>query len=215
MSLFKDTLMATVWRVHSIDPQQRSIQQASKILASGGLIICPTECSYVLLHRLNEKKAHEKVLKIRDLPKEHQFTLLCSDLSEIAQYAQVGSAEHRILRKHCPGPYTFVLPATRLLPKRLIGPRRKTIGVRISDHPVCKALLAELAEPVVTTTARVGAEETALSDPEELERVLGRQVDGILLVEEAVPAETTIVDLVSEPPQVIRAGKGPLDQLGI
>lgn len=207
--------MATIWRVHSQDPQQRSIKQAAELLARGGLVVCPTECSYVLLHRLNEKTAHERVLGIRDLPKEHLFTLLCNNLGELAAYAQVGTTEHRILRKHCPGPYTFVLNATRLIPKRLSGPKRKTIGVRISDHPVCQALLAEIGEPVVTTTAKIGGASTALADPVEIEQEFGQVVDGILLVDDWLQGETTIVDLVSRPPNLIRQGAGTTDSLGI
>jgi len=207
--------MATVWRVHSRDPQQRSIKQAAEVLAGGGLVVCPTECSYVLLHGLNEKEAHERVLGIRDLPKEHLFTLLCNNLGELAKYAQLGTVEHRILRKHCPGPYTFVLQATRLIPKRLSGPKRKTIGVRISDHPVCRALLAEIGEPVITTTARVAGEAEPLADPNEIEQTLGQLVDGILLIEDENFGETTIVDLASRPVTVIRHGNGTIEGLGI
>jgi len=207
--------MATVWRVHSQDPQIRSIKQAAAVLVGGGLVVCPTECSYVLLHGLNEKNAHERVLDIRDLPKEHLFTLMCNDLGELARYAKVGTVEHRILRKHCPGPYTFVLEATRLIPKRLSGPKRKTIGVRISDHPVCQALLAEIGEPVITTTARIAGESKPLAEQINIEETLGKLVDGILLVEDGAGGETTIVDLASHQPTVIRYGNGPTETLGI
>lgn len=207
--------MATVWRVHPKNPQQRSISQAADLLRRGGLIVCPTECSYVLLHAIGSKEAHERVLAVRDLPKAHLFTLLSASLGELASYAQVGTAEHRILRKHCPGPYTFVLPATKLVPKRFSGPRRKTIGVRISDHPVCQGLLREVGDSVITTTARLAGETGFATDSEEVLEAFDRRVDGILLVDDQALGETTIVDLVSDPPSVIRAGVGDLATLGI
>ncbi len=207
--------MAEIWRVHSLNPQHRSIRQAADLLARGGLLVCPTDCSYVLVHQLSEKSAHEQVLRIRELPKEHLFTLLCDSLGESAKYAQIGTTEHRILRRHCPGAYTFVLPATKMVPKRLIGPQRKTIGVRIPDSPVCHALLTEAAQPLISTTARVGGEHEPLADPDEIAQVFGPVVDGILLIDDWTYGETTIVDLVSQPPKIIRQGKGPSDALGI
>lgn len=207
--------MVTVWRVHSQDPQQRYIKQAAAVLVNGGLVVCPTECSYVLLHGINAKHAHDRVLEIRELPKEHLFTLLCNSLGELAKYAQVGTTEHRIMRKHCPGPYTFVLPVTRLVPKRLSGPKRKTIGVRISDHPVCRALLDEIAEPVITTTARVAGDSHLSVDRGEIVEIFGPLVDGILLLDEGNIGETTIVNLVNDPPLVLRQGRGAVETLGI
>lgn len=206
--------MAQVWNVHPENPQLRAIDQAVDLLASGGVLLCPTECSYVLLHGIAEKNAHERVLKIRDLPPGHLFTLMCDSLSQLSLYALVGSVEHRILRKHCPGPFTFVLEATRLVPKNVYGPKRKTIGVRISEHPVCQALVQRYGAPVITTTARIAGNTQIEADALDIINIFDKRVDGILFCGDGLVEETTIVDLVANPPYVIRQGRGDSGKLG-
>ena len=207
--------MAVVWNIHPENPQQRTIDQAVDLLASGGLLLCPTECSYVLLHGISDKGANERVLKMRELPPGHLFTLMCDSVSQLSKYARVGSAEYRLLRKHCPGSYTFILEATRLVPKRVYGPKRKTIGVRISEHPVCRSLLERHGSPVITTTARIGSDPIAMLDALQIREVFEPHVDGLLLCGDEHAQETTIVDLVTNPARVIRLGLGDIGGLGI
>ncbi|MBL4621877.1 MAG: threonylcarbamoyl-AMP synthase [Immundisolibacteraceae bacterium] len=206
--------MAKIWNVHPENPPPRVIDQAVNLLASGGVLMCPTECSYVLVHGISEKNAHERVLKIRDLPPGHLFTLMCDSVSQLSKYAHVGSAEYRILRKHCPGSFTFVLEATRLVPKNVYGPKRNTIGARISEHPVCQSLLRRYGNPVITTTARVNGSTLLEMAELNVETVFEKLVDGILFVGNGFVEETTIVDLVRNPPSVIRQGRGSTSRLG-
>jgi len=207
--------MARVWNVHMKNPQLRFIDQAVELLNSGGLLVCPTECSYVLMHGIADKSAYERVLKIRGLPRAHLFTLMCNSVSELSKYAKVGSSEYRILRKHCPGSFTFLLEATRQVPKRVYGPHRKTIGVRVPEHPVCRALLESYGAPIISTTAKIADLDRPITDVLDIAESFDSQVDGILLGGDDRLEQTTIVDLVSNPPEVIRQGQGDSRQLGV
>lgn len=207
-------MKAIILHLHPENPQKRFIEQAAELIRLGGLVVCPTESSYVLVHGLTEKKPHERVLQIRELPKDHLFTLLCNDLSELDRYARVGTAEYRLLKRHLPGPYTFILGATRLIPKRLVGPKRHTIGVRISAHPVCRQLLQHLGEPLVSTTIKLSGWERPLANEHDLLDHLGNQVDGMLLAGDGGTIETTVVDLLADPPQILRKGAGDTEMLG-
>lgn len=202
-------------RVHPQNPQSRLIEQAGELILKGGLVICPTESSYVLLHGITGKKPHERVLQIRDLPKDHLFTLMCSDLSQLDRYAKVGTMEYRMLKNHLPGPYTFILSATRLLPKRLVGPKRQTIGVRISSHPVCRQVLDYVGDALVSTTVRLPGWEWPLSDEADLIDYLKTRVDCLLLSGPGGTLETTVVDLVADPPTILRNGAGDVTSLAV
>jgi tRNA threonylcarbamoyl adenosine modification protein (Sua5/YciO/YrdC/YwlC family) len=141
--------VAQYFHIHPINPQPRLVRQAVEIIRAGGVIAYPTDSSYALGCHVGDKAAQERIGRIRDLDDRHNFTLVCRDLSEIALYARVSNADYRLLRARTPGPYTFILPATREVPRRLQNPRRKTIGLRIPDHVIVRALLAELNEPII------------------------------------------------------------------
>lgn len=208
-------MKSTVLHVHPENPQKRLIEQAGECILNGGLVVCPTESCYVLLHGITEKKPHERVLQIRDLPRDHLFTLICADLSQVDRYSRIGTMEYRMLKSHLPGPYTFILGATRLIPKRLVGPKRDTIGVRISSHPVCQQLLQYVGEALVSTTVRLPGWEWPLSDESDLVELLKTRVDCMLLAGTGRTLETTVVDLLADPPKVLRVGLGDTGPLGL
>lgn len=200
--------MAQYFEVHPLNPQLRLIRQAVEILRRGGVVAYPTDSSYALGCHLDDKDAAERIRRIRRLDDKHNFTLVCRDLSQLAQYARVGNADFRLLKAHTPGPYTFILPATREVPRRLQHARRKTIGLRVPDHPVVLALLAELGEPLMTVTLILPDEELPLADPREIRERLEHQVD---LVIDAGPCglePTTVVVLEDGVAEVRRVGKG-------
>ena len=200
--------MAQYFEVHPQNPQLRLIRQAVEIIRGGGVVAYPTDSSYALGCHLDDKEAAERIRRIRRLDDKHNFTLVCSDLSQLAQYARVGNADFRLLKAHTPGPYTFILPATREVPRRLQHARRKTIGLRVPDHPVVLALLAELGEPLMTVTLIMPEEELPLADPHEIRERLEHQVD---LVIDAGPCglePTTVVTLEDGVAEVRRVGKG-------
>jgi tRNA threonylcarbamoyl adenosine modification protein (Sua5/YciO/YrdC/YwlC family) len=202
--------MSQYLRIHPTNPQERLIQQAAAIVQAGGVIVYPTDSTYALGCRLGDKAALDRICAIRRLQPDHQFTLVCRDLSEIASYAVVGNREFRWLKALTPAPYTFILPATREVPKRLLDPRRRTIGLRIPQHVIAQALLHAIGEPLLTTTLILPGETEPLTDPEEIRRRLEHQVD---LVIDGGPGErerTTVVSLVGPEPIVVRAGKGDL-----
>lgn len=200
--------MAQYFEVHPQNPQLRLIRQAVEIIRRGGVVAYPTDSSYALGCHLDDKDAAERIRRIRQLDDKHNFTLVCRDLSQLAQYARVGNADFRLLKAHTPGPYTFILPATREVPRRLQHARRKTIGLRVPDHPVVLALLAELGEPLMTVTLILPDEELPLADPHEIRERLEHQVD---LVIDAGPCglePTTVVVLEDGVAEVRRVGKG-------
>jgi tRNA threonylcarbamoyl adenosine modification protein (Sua5/YciO/YrdC/YwlC family) len=203
--------MAQYFHIHPDNPQVRLIRQAVAIIRAGGVIIYPTDSSYALGCHIGDKGAMERIRAIRRIGADHNFTLVCRDLSEIAAYARISNADYRILKAHTPGPYTFILPATREVPRRLQHPKRKTIGLRIPEHAITQALLAELGEPLMSSTLIQPGESTPLNDPEEIERVFGKQVD---LIIEGGPCDlepTTVVELHDGEAQVVRAGKGEVE----
>lgn len=207
--------MAQFFEIHPEYPQPRLIRQAAQILRGGGLIALPTECAYALVGLSGDADVLERIRRIRGVDERHHFTLMCRDLSEIATYARVDNAQYRLLKATTPGPYTFILEATRELPRRVLHPKRKTIGLRVPEHPVVAALLGELAEPLLTSTLLLPEEEEPLCEAGEIRRRLEKQLD---LVIEAGPCglePTTVVDLSSGEPELLRRGKGPLAPLGL
>jgi len=200
--------MSQYFRIHPKSPQKRLIQQAAVIVQDGGVIVYPTDSAYALGCRVGDKDAMERLCAIRRLPEHHQFTLACRDLSEIAAYAIVGNREFRLLKSLTPGPYTFILPATREVPKRLLHPKRRTIGLRVPDHVIAQALLEAIGSPLLTTSLILPGEQEPMTDPEEIREKLERQVDLVIDGGPGEQAITTVVDLVGPEPVVVRAGKG-------
>ncbi len=200
--------MAQYFQIHPNTPQPRLVRRAVEILEQGGVIVYPTDSSYALACRIDAKQALERIRRIRQLPEKHDFTLVCQDLSQVSQFVRLGNTAYRLIKALTPGPYTFVLVATREVPKRLKHPSRKTIGIRLPDHPVAQALVAELGEPLFSTTLILPGEESALEDPEEIRTRLEKQID-LIIDAGIVPFEpTSIVDLTEEVPQIARLGKG-------
>jgi tRNA threonylcarbamoyl adenosine modification protein (Sua5/YciO/YrdC/YwlC family) len=200
--------MAQFFSVHPDNPQPRLIRQTAEIVRHGGIIVYPTDSCYALGCHLGDKKALERMRAIREVGPGHHFALVCRDLAEIGIYARVDNQQFRLLKATTPGTYTFILQATREVPRRLQHPRRKTIGLRIPDHKVVRALLAELGEPLLSSTLLLPGEEEPLNDPQEIRRRLEHQVDLILDGGSCGIEPTTVVNLTGEAPVITRAGKG-------
>lgn len=200
--------MTQVLRIHPENPQRRLITQAVERLRAGAVLVYPTDSAYALGCHIGDKAALDRIRAIRRLDEKHNFTLVCRDLSELSTYAVVDNAAYRLLRAHTPGPYTFILRATAEVPRRLMHPKRKTIGMRVPDNPIALALLAELNEPIMSVTLVMPGEELPLHEPEEFQERLGRQVDLIIDGGGCGLEPTTIVDLAGPSPVVLRQGKG-------
>ena len=203
--------MSQYFRIHPENPQARLIKHAVEILRAGGVAVYPTDTAYAIGCHLADKAALDRIIRIRRLDDKHLFTLLCRDLSDIATYAKVDNTQYRLLKAHTPGPYTFVLQATGEVPRRLLNEKRKTIGIRVPQNPICQAMLAELGEPLITTTLLMPGEEYPRLDPDEFRVALERQVDLIIDGGLGSLEETTVVSLVDGAPQVLREGAGPVD----
>jgi tRNA threonylcarbamoyl adenosine modification protein (Sua5/YciO/YrdC/YwlC family) len=201
--------------IHPTHPQGRLVAQAAKVLRDGGVLVYPTDSCYALGCHIGDKAAAERLRRIRQVDETHHFTLVCRDLSEIANFAKVDNAQYRLLKAATPGPYTFILEASREVPRRLAHPRRRTIGLRVPDHVVARALLAELDEPILSTTLLLPGFEEPLNDAEEIREALGRQVDLIVDGGACGLAPTTVVDLTGEAPRLVREGAGPLATVGL
>jgi tRNA threonylcarbamoyl adenosine modification protein (Sua5/YciO/YrdC/YwlC family) len=200
--------MAQFFQIHPVNPQLRLIRQAVEIIRRGGVIAYPTDSSYALGCHIGDKQAMERIRRIRRLDDKHNFTLVCADLSQLAQYARVGNADFRLLKAHTPGAYTFILPATREVPRRLQHAKRKTIGLRLPAHPVVHALLAELGEPLMSVSLILPSEDTPFADAHDIRARLEHEID---LVIDAGPCDiepTTVVVLEAGAARVTRAGKG-------
>ena len=207
--------MAQYFQVHPQNPQVRLIKQAAEIIRQGGVIAYPTDSSYALGCQIGDKAALERIRRIRRTDDRHNFTLVCRDLSEVGLYAKVTNADYRIMKANTPGPYTFVLAATREVPRRLQNPRRKTIGLRVPDHPIPQALLAELNEPLMSSTLILPGERLPLSDPEEIRRRLEHQVDLVIDGGHCGLEPTTVVVLEDGNATIARRGKGEIAPLGV
>lgn len=206
--------MAQYFSIHPQNPQPRLIRRAAEIIRSGGIVVYPTDSCYALGCHIGDKAAMERLRAIRGVDARHHFALVCRDLSELATYARVDNRQFRLLRASTPGSYVFILEATRELPKRLQHPKRRTIGLRIPDHPVVAALLTELGEPILSSTLLLPGDELPHTDAGEIRERLEHQVDLILDGGSCGIEPTTVVDLTGAEPVVTRKGKGSLAPLG-
>lgn len=196
------------FEVHPKDPQPRLIRQAVELLRAGGVVVYPTDSCYALGCHIGDKDAMERISRIRQTDKHHHFTLVCRDLSEIAKYARVNNQQYRTLRAFTPGPYTFILQATRETPKRLQNPKRRTIGIRVPDHPVPWAMLSELAEPIMSSTLMLPGDELPMTDAREIQERLYSVVDAVIDGGNCGHEPTSVIDLEGIAPVVARRGKG-------
>ncbi len=204
--------MSQFFEIHPQNPQARLISQAAEIVRQGGVIVYPTDSSYAIGCHLEDKAAMQRIQRIRELDKHHNFTLVCSDLSQLALYAKVDNQAFRLVKSHTPGPYTFILKATSQVPKRLAHPKRKTIGLRVPGHPITLALLEALGEPMMSCTLMLpDMDELDLADIELIRDRLEKEVDLIIDGGATPLLPTTVVDLTEGQPEVIRAGGGVVD----
>ena len=207
--------MARYLSIHPDDPQPRFLAQAAEVLRAGGVLAIPTDSCYSLGCQLGDKDAVERLRHIRALDERHHLTLMCRDLSQIAQFARVDNAQYRLLKTVTPGSYVFILEGTKELPRRVLHPKRKTIGLRIPEHKTALALLEAFGEPILTTTLLLPEDETPLTEGWEIQDRLDDHIDLILDGGYCGTESTTVVDLTSLPAQLIRAGRGPLAPLGL
>ena len=207
--------MAQFFHVHPANPQPRLIRQAAGILRSGGLIAYPTDSGYALGCQIGDAAAAMRLRKIRDIDDAHHLTLMLRDLSEIGHFAKLDNWQFRIVRQGTPGTYTFLLPASREVPRRLQHPKRSTIGVRVPDHAVVQALLAELGEPMLSSTLILPGASEPLYDAQTINDTLGSVLDLVIDAGACPPAPTTVVDLALDPPAIVRLGAGDLARLGL
>jgi tRNA threonylcarbamoyl adenosine modification protein (Sua5/YciO/YrdC/YwlC family) len=205
--------MAQFLSIHPENPQPRSIKAAADIVRNGGVIAYPTDSCYALGCHIGDKAAMEKIRKIRDVDSRHHLTLMCSNLSQVGVFAKVDNIQHRLIKSNTPGSYTFILRATREVPRRLLHPRL-TIGVRIPDHRVAMALLEELGEPLLSSTLILPDQGAALNDPQEIRDHLDRELDLIIDSGACGLEVTTVVDLSQDAPLLLREGKGDIRPFG-
>ncbi len=200
--------MSQFFTLHPTHPEARLIKRAAEIVRGGGVIAYPTDSCYALGCHIGDKTAMERIRKIRDVDERHHFTLVCRDLSEIGTFAKVNNAQYRLLKAHTPGSYTFILQATRELPRRIAHPKRATIGVRVPEHVAALALLTEINEPLLSSTLMLPNEVEPLNDADEIRRKLNHQVDLILDGGACGVMPTTVIDLSGDEPILVRQGKG-------
>jgi tRNA threonylcarbamoyl adenosine modification protein (Sua5/YciO/YrdC/YwlC family) len=200
--------MSQFLQIHPVNPQSRLIQQAVEIIRAGGLVVYPTDSSYALGCHVGDKAGMERIRRIRDLDNKHNFTLMCRDLSEIATYAKVDNSCYRLMKSLSPGPYTFILKATHEVPRRLQNPKRKTIGIRIPDHPITQALLAELGKPLMSSTLILPGQDRPETDANDIRERLENAVDLVIDGDNCGLEPTTVIDLVEGSLQVVRKGRG-------
>ena len=207
--------MAQFFSVHPEQPQLRLIKQAAEIMRKGGLVAFPTDSAYALGGLTGDNALLARIRRIRGVDERHHFTLICRDLSDLATYARVDNSQYRLLKATTPGPYTFILEGTKELPRRVLHPKRKTIGLRVPDHPVALAVLQELNEPLLTSTLLLPGEDEPLTEGWEIRDRLDDVVDLILDGGHCGTAPTTVIDLTAATPQLVRAGRGKLDLFGL
>lgn len=200
--------MSRIFQIHPDNPQVRLIRQAVEIVRQGGVVIYPTDSSYAIGCQIGQKAAMDRIRRIRRLSEDHNFTLIGRSLSELSAYTKLDNQAHRLIKSLTPGPYTFILKATKQVPKRLMQAKRKTIGVRIPDNRVAQDLLEELNEPLLSSTLMLPGEEMPMMDPYEMNQTLGHAVDLIIDGGYCGYEPTSVIDLLEDPPKVTRVGKG-------
>jgi len=201
--------MAQYFVIHAENPQSRLIQQAAQLLKQGGVLACPTDSSYALVCLMEFKDAQTRIRRLRGVDDEHPFTLICRDLAEIGTYAKVNNSQFRLLKAMTPGAYTFLLEASREVPRRLQHPKRSTIGLRVPKHVVTQALLEALDSPLLSMTLQLPADEAPMSVGWEIREALEHQIDAVIDSDIVHVGATTVVDLTQDPPELVRAGVAP------
>ena len=207
--------MAQYFEVHPLDPQPRLLRQAAQILENGGVAAIPTDSSYALACHLDDKAAAEQLRRLRGVDERHHLTLLCRDLSELASYARVDNRQYRLLKLATPGPFTFILEATKEVPRRVSHPSRRTVGLRVPDHRVTRALLDLLDQPLLATTLIGPGEREPMNDPALIRERFEKTVQAIVDAGACPMQPTTVIDLTAEAPVVVRLGRGDPAQLGL
>ena len=205
--------MGRLIEIHPENPQPRLVAEVTEVLRSGGVIVYPTDSIYAVGCALGGKEAIERIRRLRRLDRKHLFTLVCRDLSEIATYARVDNQMYRMIRRMTPGPYTFILPATKQVPKRLQHPRRRTVGIRVPTHPVPLAMIEDLGEPILSTTMQLPGQEHPMTEAFEIFEEAGNEVDLVIDGGPCGLEPTTVIDLVGPFPEIIRQGMGRADFL--
>lgn len=205
--------MARIVEIHPSDPQPRRVAEIVAAIRAGGLIAYPTDSSYALGCHIGDKRAMERIHRIRQTDRKHNFTLVCSDLREISLYARVDNWAYRLVRAHTPGPYTFILPATREVPKRLQNPKRCTIGLRVPDHTIVHAMLEALGEPIMSSTLTLPGDDMPLTDPNEIEERIGRQIELIVDGGPVGIEPTSVIDLSGGHVEILREGRGDVSTM--
>ena len=200
--------MAKYFDVHPVDPQPRAIAQAVQILRDGGLIAYPTDSCFALGCSLDNPEGKDRILRIRGLDERHHFTLVCADFAQLGQFAQLDNSVFRAVKAHTPGPYTFILPATREVPRRLLHPKKRTVGVRIPNHPVVRELLRALGEPILSSTLLLPGDEEPMTDGWQIKDRLDHVIDAVIDSGECGLEPTTVVDFSDGYPEVARVGAG-------
>jgi tRNA threonylcarbamoyl adenosine modification protein (Sua5/YciO/YrdC/YwlC family) len=206
--------MSQFFSIHPDNPQARLIRQAVDIVRQGGVIIYPTDSAYALGCHIGDKQALQRIRQIRRLDDDHNFSLVCRDLSDLGVYARVSNSAYRLLKAATPGPYTFVLQATKEVPRRLVNPKRKTIGLRVPDNAICSALLSELGEPIMSSSLILPGHESPLTDPLEMRDLLEKQVDLIIDGGFCGVESTSVIGLEDAQPVMLREGRGDLSLFG-
>ncbi len=202
--------MSQFYQIHPDNPQARLIRHAVDIIRQGGVVVYPTDSAYALGCHIGDKNALDRIRRIRNLDDRHNFTLVCRDLSEIATYARVDNTTYRLLRQCTPGPYTFILRATSEVPRRLMHPKRKTVGLRVPDNAIAAALLEDLGEPLMSVTLIMPGDDYPLIDPYDIRETLEHHVDLVIDGGYCGMEATTVVDMADDQPMILRAGKGDL-----
>jgi tRNA threonylcarbamoyl adenosine modification protein (Sua5/YciO/YrdC/YwlC family) len=207
--------MSQFFHIHPDNPQLRLIRQAVQIICAGGIVALPTDSCYALVARLNDKDAVTRLRRIRGIDEKHHLTLLCRDLSEIALYARIDNRQYRMLKAATPGPYTFILEATKEVPRRLSHPSRKTIGLRVPENRIARVLLEELAQPLLSTTLILPTAEDAMNSPEDIRHLLEREIELVIDGGPCSAQPTTVIDLTEDEPVLIRQGRGDTSLFGL
>ena len=215
LSAIANSDMSQLLAIHATHPQPRLIARAVAVLRAGGVIVYPTDSCYALGCQIGDKSAAERLRQIRQVDENHHFTIACRDLSEIANFAKIDNAQYRLLKAATPGAYTFILEASREVPRRLAHPRRRSIGLRVPEHVIARALLAELDEPLLSTTLLLPGVDEPLNDGKEILANLKNLVDLVIDGGACGVIPTTVIDMTGDAPRVVRVGAGPLVALGM